>query len=143
MRFMLMVKATKDSEAGAMPSAELVAAMDRFNKEMLDAGVLLAGEGLHPSANGARVTFYGDGRKTVVRGPFAETPQLVAGFWLIQAKSLEEAIEWASRAPNPMPDAEAAQIEVRRVFDLADFPAELQAAAANEPAMRAQLEKRG
>jgi hypothetical protein len=143
MRFMLMVKATKGSEAGAMPSAELIAAMDRFNKEMVDAGVMLAGEGLHPSTNGARVTFYGDGRKTVVRGPFADTRELVAGFWLIQAKSLEEAIEWASRAPNPMPDDEAAQIEVRQVFDMADFPAELQDAAVHEPELRARLEKRG
>jgi len=142
MRFMLIVKADKGSEAGAMPSAELVAAMDRFNKEMVDAGVLLAGEGLHPSSHGARVTFHGSGRRTVARGPFPETRDLVAGFWLIQAKSLEEAVEWATRAPNPMPDEETAQIEVRQVFDTADFPAELQAAAANEPAMRAQLAQR-
>src|SRR5918912_1145524 len=100
MRFMVMVKATKDSEAGVMPSQQLLTEMGKYNEELANAGVLLAGEGLHPSSKGARVRFSGAERK-VIDGPFSETKELIAGFWLIQAKSLEEAIEWVKRAPNP------------------------------------------
>ena len=142
MRFMLIVKADRDSEAGILPSRELVAAMDAFNQEMVQAGVLLAGEGLHPSSKGARVMLHGGGKRTVIDGPFAETKELIAGFWLIQVKSKEEAIQWASRCPDdPARPGATGQIEVRRVFELADFPADLREAAANEPAMRAQLEQ--
>ncbi|HEV8245878.1 MAG TPA: YciI family protein [Polyangiaceae bacterium] len=119
MRFMMMVKASKDSEAGVLPDQKLLTEMGKFNEEMVKAGVLLAGEGLHPSSKGARVRFSG-GSRTVVDGPFAETKELVAGFWLIQAKSREEAIEWAKRCPNPMPGSEA-EIEIRQVFEADDF----------------------
>jgi hypothetical protein len=118
MRFMVMVKATPDSEAGVMPSTELLEAMGRYNEELVKAGVMLAGEGLHPSSNGARVRFEGKNR-TVVDGPFAETKELVAGFWLIQVKSKEEAIEWVKRCPNPM-EGES-EIEIRQVFEADDF----------------------
>jgi hypothetical protein len=118
MRFMMMVRADAKTESGALPSAELVAAMDEFNGAMMKAGVLLAAEGLHPSSRGARVTFRPDGRRTVTDGPFAEAKELIAGFWLIQAKSKEEAIEWASRCPNPLGPDETAQIEIRQVFDI-------------------------
>src|SRR4026207_705877 len=103
MRFMVMVKATKDSEAGVMPSTELLTAMGKYNEELVKAGVMLAGEGLHPSSKGARVRFSGDER-TVIDGPFAETKELIAGYWIWQVKSKEEAIEWLKRCPNPMPD---------------------------------------
>lgn len=126
MRFMILVKASPDSEAGVLPSAELLEAMGRYNEELVKAGVLLAGEGLHPSSRGVRVRFEGD-RRTVVDGPFAETKELVAGFWLIQVKSKEEAIEWVKRAPNPMPGT-VAEIEIRQVFEAEDFGPELQAA---------------
>lgn len=119
MRFMLIVKANRDSEAGILPSPELLAEMGKFNEEMVNAGVLVAGEGLHPSAKGARVHF-ADGTRTVTKGPFAATQELVAGFWIIEAKSLEEAIEWARRAPNPMP-GQRAEIEVRQVYSADDF----------------------
>ena len=102
MRFMVMVKATKDSEAGVMPSEQLLTEMGKFNEELVKAGVMLAGEGLHPSSKGARVRFDGD-KRTVIDGPFAETKELVAGFWLWQVKSKDEAIEWVKRCPNPMP----------------------------------------
>ena len=125
MRFMMMIKADKSSEAGALPSKELVAAMDEFNQEMLRAGVLLAAEGLHPSSKGARITFHGGGRRTVTDGPFAETKELIAGFWLIQVKSKEEAIEWASRCPARDGDV----IEVRQVQEMSDFPPDVQKAA--------------
>jgi hypothetical protein len=115
---MLMVKASEQSEAGVMPSEELLAAMGKYNEEMVKAGVLLAGEGLHPSSKGARVKFSGKER-TVVDGPFAETKELVAGFWLIQAGSKEEALEWVKRCPNPM-EGES-EIEVRQVFEAEDF----------------------
>ena len=118
MRFMMIVKASKESEAGVMPSEELLTAMGRYNEELAKAGVLLAGEGLHPSSKGARVRFSG-AERTVTHGPFAETGQLVAGFWLIQAKSLEEAIGWAKRCPNPM--AGESEIEIRQVFEAEDF----------------------
>jgi len=119
MRFMVLVKASSDSEAGVMPSAELMAAMGDFNEEMAKAGVMLAGEGLHPSAKGSRIRFSKTGR-TVTDGPFPETKELIAGFWIIQAKSLEEAVEWARRAPNPH-FGEDTHIEVRQVFSADDF----------------------
>ncbi len=119
MRFMVMVKASKDSEAGKMPSRELLEAMGKYNEELAKAGILLAGEGLHPSSKGARVRFSGN-KRTVVDGPFTETKELVAGFWLWQVKSKEEALEWVKRCPNPMPGNEA-EIEIRQVFEAADF----------------------
>ena len=122
MRFMVMVKATADSEAGVMPSTELLEAMGRYNEELAKAGVMLAGEGLHPSSKGARVRFDGASR-TVLDGPFAETKELVAGFWILQCKSLEECIEWVKRAPNPMPGE--SEIEIRQVFEADDFGEEL------------------
>jgi hypothetical protein len=118
MRFMVMVKATADSEAGVMPSHELLAAMGSYNEELAQAGVMLAGEGLQPSSKGARVRFSGASR-TVVDGPFAETKELVAGFWILQAKSLEECIEWVKRCPNPMPGD--SEIEIRQIFEAEDF----------------------
>lgn len=121
MRFMLIVKASPESEAGKMPSEELLTAMGKFNEELVNAGVLLAGEGLHPSSRGVRVRFSGRNR-TVIDGPFAETKELIAGFWLVQVKSLEEAIEWVKRCPNPM-ESES-DIEIRQVFEMDDFGAE-------------------
>ena len=121
MRFMVMVKATADSEAGVMPSEQLLAEMGRFNEELVKAGVMLAGEGLHPSTKGVRVRFSGNTR-SVVDGPFAETKELVAGFWLWQVHSMDEAIEWARRCPNPMPGD--SEIEIRPVFEAEDFGAE-------------------
>jgi hypothetical protein len=118
MRFMVMVKATQDSEDGVMPSEELLAAMGRFNEELAQAGVMLAGEGLQPSSKGARVRFDGASR-AVVDGPFAETKELVAGYWIWQCKSLEEAIEWVKRCPNPMPGE--SEIEIRQIFEAEDF----------------------
>ena len=133
MRFMIMVKASKDSEAGKLPSQELLAAMGKFNEELVDAGIMLAGEGLQPSSKGARVRFSGD-RRTVIDGPFPETKELVAGFWLWQVKSKEEAIEWVKRCPNPMPGTEA-EIEIRQVFESEDFGAEF------TPELREQEER--
>jgi hypothetical protein len=118
MRFMMIVKATKDSENGVMPSEELLTAMGRYNEELANAGALLAGEGLHPSSKGARVRFSG-AKRSVVAGPFAPAEDLIAGFWLIQADSLDEAIEWAKRCPNPM-EGES-EIEIRQVFEAEDF----------------------
>lgn len=118
MRFMVMVKATQGSEAGEMPKEEMFAAMGRYNEELAKAGVMLAGEGLHPSSRGARVRFSGADR-TVVDGPFAETKELVAGFWIFQCKSLEECIEWVKRCPNPM--LTDSEIEIRQVFEADDF----------------------
>ncbi len=118
MRVMVMVKASKDSEAGVMPDMKLLADMGKYNEELVKAGVLLAGEGLKPSSSGARVKFSGSGR-TVVDGPFTETKELVAGFWLWQVRSMEEAIEWVRRCPNPHPDD--CEIEIRPVFEAADF----------------------
>ncbi|MGQ0814071.1 MAG: YciI family protein [Gemmatimonadota bacterium] len=119
MRFMVIVKANADSEAGVPPSEELLAAMARYNEELVKAGVMLAGEGLQPSSKGARVKFSGS-KRTVIDGPFAETKELIAGFWLIQVKSKEEAIEWVKRIPNPFPGNES-EIEIRQVFELDDF----------------------
>jgi hypothetical protein len=138
MRFMVLVKASKDSEAGVMPSEKLLTEMGKYNEELVKAGVLLAGEGLHPSSKGARVKFSGT-KRTVVDGPFAETKELVAGFWLIQVKSKEEAIEWVKRCPNPMD--EETEIEIRQVFDGSDFGAELTPELrAQEDRIRAQAE---
>jgi hypothetical protein len=120
MRFMVMVKATKDSEAGVMPSEELLSAMAKFNEEMVKAGVMLDGNGLQPSSKGARVRFSGT-KRTVIDGPFTETKELVAGYWIIQVKSKEEAIEWIKRCPNP--HSEDGEIEIRQVFELEDFGA--------------------
>jgi hypothetical protein len=119
MRFMVMVRATPNSEAGVMPSEGMLAAMLRFNQELVDAGIMLSGEGLQPSAKGARVEF-ANGKRIVVDGPFAETKELIAGFWMWQCKSLAEAIEWVRRCPDPMPGEEST-IEIRQVFEDEDF----------------------
>src|SRR5271165_5814192 len=119
MRFMIIVKASKSSEAGTLPSEELMAEMGKFNEDLIKAGVLLAAEGLQASSKGARVKFSGD-KRTVIDGPFAETKELIGGFWIIQAKSLEEAIAWAKRAPNPSENDEG-EIEIRPFFELEDF----------------------
>ena len=132
MRFMVIVKATKESEAGVMPSEQLLADMGKFNEELAKAGVLLAGEGLQPSSKGARVKFSGK-KRTVVDGPFAETKELVAGFWLLQVRSKEEAIEWIKRAPNPH-EGES-EIEIRQVFEAEDFGEEF------TPELREQEER--
>jgi hypothetical protein len=122
MRFMILIKATKDSEAGVMPSEQLLTEMGKFNEELVKAGVMLAGEGLHPSSKGARVRFSG-GKRTVIDGPFTETKELLAGFWLWQVKSKEEAIEWVKRCPNP--HSEETEVEIRQVFEAEDFGAAL------------------
>jgi hypothetical protein len=134
---MILVKATAESEAGKMPSVELMTAMGKFNEELVNAGVLLAGEGLHPSAKGARIRFDGASR-SVIDGPFAQTNELVAGFWLIQVKSREEAIEWMKRCPNPMEGP--SEIEIRQVYDMEDF-AEVATPelVAQEEALRARM----
>lgn len=119
MRFMVIVKANEQSESGALPDPELMAEMQRFNEELAKAGVLLAGEGLHPSSRGARVRFSGSTR-TVVEGPFPETDSLIAGYWLFRTSSLQEAIEWVKRSPNPFPGRES-EIELRRVYEPEDF----------------------
>src|SRR5258706_1688120 len=118
MRFMVIVKATKDTEAGALPDQKILAEMGKFNEELVKAGVMLAGEGLQPSLKGARVRFSGS-KRTVIDGPFAESKELIAGFWLWQVKSLEEAIEWVKRCPNP--HAGDSEIEIRQVFEMEDF----------------------
>ena len=133
MRFMIIIKASQDSEAGVMPSEELLTAMGNYNEELAKAGVLLAGEGLHPSSKGARVRF-SDDKRTVIDGPFAETKELIAGFWLWQVKSKEEAIDWVKRCPNPMPGTDA-EIEIRQVFEMEDFGEEF------TPELRAQEER--
>jgi hypothetical protein len=121
MRFMILMKANEDSEAGIMPSTEILGAMGKYNEELVKAGVMLAGEGLHPSSKGARVRF-ADGNATVTDGPFAEAKELIAGFWIIQAKSPEEALEWVKRMPQPGPgQGEGATVEIRQVFELEDF----------------------
>ena len=139
MRFMVLVKASKDSEAGVLPGKELLAAMGAFNEQMAKAGVMLAGEGLQPSSKGARVKFSG-AKRLVTDGPFAETKELLAGFWMIQVKSRKEAIEWASRAPFE----DGVELEVRQVAEASDFPAEIfpPEAAAREEALREELQKK-
>ena len=123
MRFIVFVKATKNSEAGVMPSQELLTAMMKYNEELVQAGVMLGGEGLHPSSKGVRVKFSGS-RRIVTDGPFVETNEIVAGYWLWQCKSKEEAIEWVKRCPRPMPGEES-EIEIRPLFEADDFGAEL------------------
>jgi hypothetical protein len=138
MRFMILVKATADSEAGVMPTEELLAAMGAYNEELVKAGIMQAGEGLHPSSKGARVRFSGKDRK-VIDGPFAETKELVAGFWLWQCASLQEAIDWVKRCPNPMPGD--SEIEIRQVFEAEDFGAEFTPELrAQEDRIRAEIE---
>src|SRR6195256_4833672 len=132
MRFMIMVRATKDSEAGVMPDEKILTEMGKFNEELVKAGVMLAGEGLQPSSKGARVRFSGS-KRTVIDGPFVETKELVAGFWMWKVKSKEEAIEWVKRCPNPMPGD--SEIEIRQVFEAEDFGAEL------TPELREQEER--
>ena len=139
MRFMIIVKASKDSEAGAMPSERLLTEMGKFNEELVNAGVLLAAEGLQPSSKGARVKFSGS-KRTVIDGPFAETKELIAGYWLWQVKSKEEAIEWVMRCPNP--HNEDSEIEIRQVFEPEDFGAELTSELREqEERLRAQTEE--
>src|SRR5213079_1002715 len=133
MRFMVLVKANKESEAGVMPSTEMLTAMSRFNEELINAGVLLDAQGLQASSKGARVRFSGD-KRTVIDGPFAETKELIAGYWLWQVKSKEEAIEWVKRCPNPMPGTES-EIEIRQVFEASDFGSEF------TPELREQEER--
>ena len=133
MRFMIIIKASQDSEAGVMPSQELLTAMGNYNEELVKAGIMLAGEGLHPSSKGARIKFSGE-KRTVIDGPFIETKELIAGFWLWKVKSREEAIEWVKRGPNPMPGTEA-EIEIRQVFEAEDFGAEF------TPELREQEER--
>jgi len=139
MRVMVIVKATKDSEAGLMPSEEMLAAMGRFNEELVQAGVMLAGEGLAPSAKGKRVRFSG-AQRTVTDGPFAETKELIAGFWLWQVKSMDEAVEWVKRCPNPMPGD--SEIEIRPVLEAEDFGTEFTPELrAQEQRLREQIER--
>jgi hypothetical protein len=134
MRFMVMIKATADSEAGVLPTQELLTEMGKYNEELAKAGVMLAGEGLQPSSKGARIRFEGD-KRTVIDGPFAETKELIAGFWLIQVRSREEAIEWVKRCPNP--SGEVGEIEIRQVFEADDFGEAL------TPEMREREERLG
>jgi hypothetical protein len=131
---MIIVKATKESEAGVMPSTQLLAEMGKFNEELVKAGVMLAGEGLQPSSKGARVKFSGN-KRTVIDGPFSETKELIAGFWLWQCKSEEEAIEWVKRCPNPAVDGKEGEIEIRQVFEADDFGEEF------TPELREQEER--
>ena len=137
MRFMMIVKASKDSEAGVMPSEELFSAMGKYNEELMKAGVLLDLSGLQPSSKGARIRFSA-GKRTIIDGPFVETKELIAGYWIIQVKSREEAIEWAKRAPAPFEDQEC-EIEVRPFFELDDFPPSEAVDRARE--RRGELEK--
>ena len=138
MRFMVLVNAHKNTEAGVLPSEQLLAEMGKFNEELVKAGVMLAGEGLHPSSKGARVRFSG-AKRTVIDGPFAETKELVAGFWLWQVKSKEEAIEWAKRCPNPT--GHEAELEIRQVFEAEDFgPAFTPELREQEARLRSKLE---
>ena len=140
MKVMVLVKASKDSEAGVMPSAQLLADMGKFNEELAKAGVMLAGDGLHPSSKGARVRFSGK-KRIVIDGPFTETKELIAGYWLWNVKSLEDAIEWLKRCPNPHP--EETEVEIRPVFEAADFGDALTPEVkAQEERIRTQIEKR-
>ena len=140
MRFMILIKADKDSEAGVMPDEKLLTEMGKFNEELVNAGVMLAGEGLHPTSKGARVKFSGE-KRTVVDGPFAESKELIAGFWIWQVGSKEEAIEWVKRCPNPM--GGESEIEIRQVFEADDFGPELTPELRDaEERLRAQLASR-
>jgi hypothetical protein len=141
MRVMVLIKANKESEAGIMPDEKLLTDMGKFNEELVKAGVMLAGEGLHPSSKGARVKFSGANR-TVIDGPFAETKELIAGFWLWKVKSLDEAIEWVKRCPNPFTDTES-EIEIRQVYETEDFGAEFTPELREqEDRLRAQMAKK-
>ena len=141
MRFMIIVKATKDSEAGVMPSKQLLAEMGKFNEALVKAGVMLAGEGLQPSSKGARIRFSGS-KRTVIDGPFAETKELIAGYWIWQVKSKQEAIEWVKRCPNPMP-GEDSEIEIRQVFEAEDFGSEFSPELREqEEHLRTQMDKK-
>jgi hypothetical protein len=140
MRVMVLIKANEDSEAGVMPSEQLLTEMGKFNEELVKAGVMLAGEGLHPSAKGKRVRFAGD-KRTVIDGPFAETKELIAGFWLWQVKSKEEAIEWVKRCPNPT--GGESEIEIRQVFEDSDFGPEFTPELREQEArLRAQIDSK-
>ena len=141
MRFMILVKADKNSEAGVLPDEKLLTEMGKFNEELVKAGVMLAGEGLQPSSKGARVKFSGS-KRTVIDGPFAETKELIAGYWLWQVKSKEEAVEWVKRCPNPFPGTES-EIEIRQLFEAEDFGAEFTPELREqEERMRAQIGKK-
>ena len=141
MRFMIIVKATKDSEAGVMPSEQLLTEMGKFNEELVKAGIMLAGDGLHPTSKGARVIFSGN-KRTVIDGPFAETKELIAGYWLWQVKSKDEAIEWGKRCPNPHQGG--GEIEIRQVFEAEDFGTEFTPELREQEArLRAQSEQLG
>ena len=141
MRFMVIVKADRNSEAGVMPSEKLLTDMGKYNEELVKAGIMLAGEGLHPSSKGARVKFSGN-KRTVTDGPFSETKELIAGFWLWQVKSKEEAIEWVKRCPNPFPGRES-EIEIRQLFEAEDFGAEFTPELREqEDRLRAQMAKK-
>jgi hypothetical protein len=140
MRVMVIIKAGKDSEAGVMPSEKLLTEMGRYNEELVKAGIMLSGEGLHPSSKGKRVRFTGSQRK-VVDGPFSETKELIAGFWLWQVKSMDEAVEWVKRCPDPMPGEEA-DVEIRQVFEATDFGAEYTPELQERDArLRAEIER--
>ncbi|EJM11756.1 hypothetical protein PMI22_05446 [Pseudomonas sp. GM21] len=141
MRFMIIVKASQDSEAGVMPNEELLRAMGNYNEELVKAGIMIDGEGLHPTSKGTRVRFSGE-KRTVIDGPFAETKELIAGYWIWQVKSKQEAIDWVKRCPNPMPGTEA-EIEIRQVFEAEDFGAEFTPELREqEERIRAQAKKR-
>ncbi|CAN7523422.1 YciI family protein [Pseudomonas sp. GL-B-26] len=141
MRFMIIVKASQDSEAGVLPSKELMTAMGNYNEELVKAGILIECDGLQPSSKGARVRFSGD-QRTVIDGPFAETKELIAGYWIWQVKSKQEAIEWVKRCPNPMPGTDA-EIEIRQVYEAEDFGDEFTPELREqEERVRAQVKKR-
>ena len=140
MKVMVIVKATKDSEAGVMPTEQLLTEMGKYNEELVKAGIMLAGEGLHPSSKGKRITFSGS-KRTVVDGPFAETKELIAGDWIWQVRSIEEAVDWARRCPNPMPDDEGV-LEIRPIFEAEDFGKEFTPELrAQEERLRAEMER--
>jgi hypothetical protein len=140
MKVMVVVKATKNSEAGVMPNEKLLAAMGKYNEELVKAGIMLAGEGLHPSSKGKRIKFSGS-KRTVVDGPFTETKELIAGFWIWQVRSMEEAVEWARRCPDPMPGEET-ELELRRIFGPEDFGTELTPELrAKDEQLRADVER--
>ena len=142
MKVMVIVKATKNSEAGVMPSEQLLAAMGKYNEELVKAGIMLAGDGLKPSIQGKRIKFAGS-KRTVVDGPFAETKELIAGYWIWQVRSMEEAVEWVRRCPDPMPN-EDGELEIRQVFEAEDFGAEYTPERrAHDDRLRAELENRG
>jgi hypothetical protein len=141
MRVMVIVKATKNSEAGIMPGEKLLADMGKFNEDLVKAGIMLAGDGLHPSSKGKRVRFAG-GKRTVIDGPFAETKELIAGYWMWQVKSMEEAVEWVRRCPDPMPGEEAT-LEIRPVFEAEDFGKEFTPELrAQEDRLRSEIERK-